>query len=269
LAKMIHTLDAPAQVAALQRLRQNKTLDLIEDLTPFISDEMRQKFIKYGQPSPDYSSLLRTAGLNPEMLQIMKAKAKGEKVFSRTEKKRDPITGKEKEEKLPEQNIDAAMEDASENFMKDYRPEHFSNMEVDEIFGKKEEFGLGNIKFPDGTSAHRYRARNVARGILKTNPDGIANAFRRIKGGNRVDFMNDLGGEIQKIWTTGGRQEKYKQDIWAMLDTEYTSLSKFLDSSAATNLGIAIPGLPEREGDRRERRRRSRSGTQDAGTWVS
>lgn len=269
LAKMIHTLDAPAQVAALQRLRQNKTLDLIDDITPFISDEMREKFVKYGQPSPDYSALLRTAGLNPEMLKIMKAKAGGQKGFIRKVRQPDGTT-----KDVSYGDIDKAMEDASVDFAKDFRPEHWSNTEVDEIFGKKEEFGLGNIKFEDGTSAHRYRAKNLARGILETNPDGIANAFRRIKGGNRIEFMNDLSGQLEKIMKEKRKdaqgkeythQEKYNGDMWTMLEKEYPSVYRFLLSPTAASLGIAIPGL---EGGEERRSRGRRSGVQDPGTWV-
>jgi len=201
LAKMIYSLDAPERVAALQRLRKNKTLDLLPDTSAFINKETKDLFVRYGQPEPDYTAMERTVGYNTEMLGALKA---GD-------------TGK--------------LEEAAKAFYKDFRPEHFTKMQIDEFFKKTPELGLKTEK--EKEDMHKA----VVKAVLETNPDGLANIYRGIKGRNLDNFNKILFGFIdEQVKKTG---EKGPRE-WLESDLKYARVLTFFDSPAAQSLGISI-----------------------------
>ena len=200
LAKMIHTLAPEEQIAALQRLRKNKSLDLIPDTSAFINDETKARWLRYGQPAPDYTNMERTVGFNIAMLKAAKG---GNATDLRT---------------------------AALGFYKGFRPEHFTKMQVDEFFGKDPEFGL------DRTAFESLQKESI-KAIMETNPDGLANIYRNIKGVNRDNFHNNLLVpylKAQAAAAPGG------PDVMTWLKSTNPSLHTFFNSPTAHSLGITI-----------------------------
>ncbi|MCX6702475.1 MAG: hypothetical protein NTW60_01235 [Candidatus Wolfebacteria bacterium] len=238
-AKMMNTFDAPTRVAALQRLRQNKTLDLLPDASKFINDDTRNLMIKYGQPAPDYSSMERTVGFNDEMLRV----AKGETI-KRKVKQQD---GTEVEKVV-------TLEDATRDFYKGFRAEHFNKMEVDEFFGQKPQFGLS-------PEIHKAFKEEAAKRILETVPDGLGNIYRNIKGVNMEEFHD------RNLWRyvkqeAGGANMTTSE--W--LKAKHPKAYNFYTGFTAQSLGIGIDRVEEakKEAKKEEKKEEKKDFRNDA-----
>lgn len=213
LAKMIHTLTPEEQIAALQRLRKNKSMDLIPDASAFINKETKARWIRYGQPAPDFTNMERTVGFNIDML-----RAAREGSFTRT----NPDGTKET----------VSLQSAAEKFYKGYRPEHFTKMQVDEFFGKYSRDGSFGL---DQATLENIQ-KEAVKAILETNPDGLANIYRNIKGVNRDNFHNNLLVPYLRAQAAAA----HAPDVMTWLKNTHPSLHTFFDSSSARSLGITV-----------------------------
>ncbi|OGM89709.1 hypothetical protein A3J77_01795 [Candidatus Wolfebacteria bacterium RBG_13_41_7] len=224
LAKMINTLDAPARVAALQRLKKNKSLDLLPDASAFINRETRDLFLRYGQPAPDYTGMERAVGFNDEMLRVAKAEEEG-KVIRRKDSEGKEIQGDE--------GI-ITLKKATHDFYKGFRAAHFNTMQVDEFFGKKDgELGLkGDVK--------KKLNEEAAKAILTSVPEGLGNVYRNIKAVNMDEFHdNNLFKHVKEQANAAGISESK----W--LKEHHPKAYNFYTSFAAQSLGIGIEPVKE------------------------
>ena len=214
LARSIYSFDAPERVAALQRLKQNKNLDLLDDASAFVNEKTKQEFISHGQPKPDYDNLERTVGFSADMLRAL----------------REGGSFKKKDEKTKEE-VEVTFESAAKEFYKDFRPEHFTKLDTDHLFNTNREFGL------EGKEKEAMQTM-VAKTIFEANPDGIANVYRGIKGKNLDNFNKYLFAHMENQALGAG-----KKDIRSWLESnkeKYGRVLTIFDSSTAKGLGITI-----------------------------
>ncbi len=216
LAKMIYTLDASERAAAFQRLRNNKTLDLLPDASAFMNEKTKEEFIKQGQPEPDFTSIGRTIGFDIDTLRALRE---------------GPFEKEVKDEKTGEiKKTTVTLKSAKKAFWKDFRPEHATKMQIDDYFRPRSEFGL---KIEEKKLMHSEDVE----AILETNPDILANVYRGIKGVNLDNFNEILFTFMDdQVRKTGKKNRKE----WLESDPKYRKVLTFFDSSVAKSLGIKI-----------------------------
>lgn len=214
LAQMLHTLDKPGQIAALQILANDKSLDLIPGGEGYVSQDMLNAFKAYQVPVPIFNNIQRGFGFNIDMLKA----AQGGGSFQRPDGTR------------------VTLAEATQKFYRSFRPEHFNKMQVDEFFHKIDpakrtsEFGLD-------PAMHEMLQREVVAALLETNPDGIANIFHNLKSENLDNFSKVLDGHMDAQQMAG---KFANRRAWLESDPKYKRLLTFLDSPAARSLGISI-----------------------------
>jgi len=215
LAKMIYTLDAPEQVAALQRLRKNKTLDLLERPADFVNKKIEELFVKYGQSPTDFKNLTRTMGFDRKMYEAAKVALE----------KKDPESLK-------------LFQEAADKHYGNMRPEHFSKMELDEFFGIKDDFKLGDRR--------EIMQKGAVAAALKTNPDGLHNIYAGLKGENLDNFHRMLTEQL--------RREAGEQNMRAFVKKNHPRLYILFNSPGARSRGIILEGVTQEEGKRVKRK---------------
>ena len=231
LARTIYSMDAPERVAALQRLRQNKTLDLLPDASAFINQKTFDLFLKYGQPKPDFENVGRATGVDPDSLRALREGKFDKEVINEE-------TGKK-------ETIEVTFESARRAFWKNFRPEHATKMQIDDYFRQRPEFGLS------ADEKARFHKEDV-KDILETNPDILANIYRGIKGQNLDHFNDDLlfkfiDGEVKKSGMESRREWLESVKDPATGRKKYERLLTWMDSSAARSLGAGLGSEDEKK----------------------
>ncbi len=233
LAGMIYSLDAPERVAALQRLKEKKTLDLLPDASAFINQETEDLFVKYGQPRPDYRNMERVVGYDADTLRALR-EPKGQ--FEK--KVIDEETGEKK-------TITVTLESAKKAFWKDFKPEHATKMQIDDYFRPDKKLG---IKMDEKRKMHSEDVK----AILETNPDILANVYRGIKGINLDNFNEHLFGFIDsEVKRTGmATRRKWLESVEDPVThkKKYERLITWMDSPAARSLGAGLGSEDDKKG---------------------
>lgn len=223
LAKMIPALPPEKQVAALQILAADGSLDLMDDITPFISQKTLDMWQRFGQSVPSYTNLTRTVGFNADMLRALR-----EGSFDKTVTRPDGTKTTSR----------VSLESATQAFFQNFRPEHFSKMEVDEFFRAVDHIKNPNGKGEFGLSNQEQRTlqEQAVAGILEANPDGLSKLYGRIKGANRKNFNNNLLFPYIQ-----GQAKAAGKSVAKWLEEDKPELHVFFESSTAKGLGLVAP----------------------------
>lgn len=227
LGQMLPALNEYEQVAALEMLKAPKSLDLPEDITQFITKEMENVYVKSGQAKPDFSNVMRTVGVNYDMLPLIRQIAKLE----------------ESGQSVPA-GLRAQLDEASLKFEKGHRPAHYTQFQADEFFKQMKEIDpetgeeTGNIlkKGEFGLSGREQLIAQRARikSVMEANPDGFLNIFRGTKGAQRDNFVGLLYEFIDS------RRGAMSRRQWLESQPKYKPLTTVLNSSAARSLGLGL-----------------------------